>query len=99
MVILIIFRSGHNSCSYYHTMSTPIDQQGKFAKCGSCYGTGREIEMDEITCPDCAGTGYDKNTEIWAALCSRCNGRGKITVCRPGNRPCRVCNGSGFLEY
>jgi DnaJ-class molecular chaperone len=71
----------------------------KAVKCGTCDGTGHELEMGEETCPNCVGTGRDKFSDLWAEPCGRCNGRGRVTYCRRSTRPCRSCNGSRVIYY
>jgi hypothetical protein len=45
--------------------------------------------VDEITCPDCAGTG-GKSVLV---TCNMCNGAGTVTT----SATCTVCNGTGYV--
>lgn len=68
------------------------------SKCYDCDGTGKSLEMGEETCPQCVGTGRDKNSRLYAQPCRRCNGTGRVYYRRPG-RICNRCGGSGTLQY
>jgi DnaJ-class molecular chaperone len=76
-------------------------------RCGTCDGTGQELEMVEEQCPHCAGTGAgtgrDKSSDLWAGpyknICRYCNGTGRRSYCRRSIRPCRSCDGSGTVQY
>lgn len=71
----------------------------KYYRCQACNGTGYELQMGQETCPDCAGTGRDKTSDLWAEPCRKCNGKGKVTYCRRGTTPCSVCKGRKVIEY
>lgn len=86
-------------------MSNPMEQmfggsasrRTKTVRCPTCDGTGKELAMGEETCDQCAGTGRDKNSDLWAEPCRKCNGKGRVSYCRRTNT-CRQCNGSGVIE-
>lgn len=65
--------------------------------CYLCRGTGKEDTIGEETCGHCAGTGRDKNSDLWSEPCGRCNGRGKVTYAR--KITCRNCHGTGKTSY
>lgn len=71
----------------------------KTVRCYECNGTGRVLEMGEETCPNCVGTGRDKNSDLWAEPCRKCNGKGRVPYCRRGRTPCSRCNGTGLISY
>lgn len=71
----------------------------QYRRCGTCNGSGYELCMGQETCPGCAGTGRDKDSDLWAEPCRTCNGKGKIDYCRRDTRPCRSCRGTGTIEY
>lgn len=69
-------------------------------RCTGCNGTGRQMEMGEEICHNCAGTGRDVHSDLWAEPCRSCNGRGKKPYCGPSprGRPCMHCGGKGLIE-
>ena len=67
--------------------------------CTACGGEGYPLEMGEETCPHCAGTGRDKNSDLWSEPCRGGCRNGKVTYCRKSCRPCRTCHGTGMIEY
>jgi DnaJ-class molecular chaperone len=68
-------------------------------RCGTCDGTGHELEIGEELCSHCAGTGRDKTSDLWLEPCRYCNGTGRRPFHRRSIRPCRSCNGSGTIQY
>lgn len=67
-------------------------------KCGSCNGTGRELEIGYEDCGPCMGTGRNRGDD-WLSPCPHCNGRGRVVRTRRGNKPCIACNGSGSQRF
>lgn len=70
----------------------------RYVKCGTCSGTGHELEMGEETCSGCGGSGRDKTSDLWSEPCRTCNGKRKVTYCRRSPHPCRDCGGKGTKE-
>jgi len=65
--------------------------------CDVCSGSGAEEGAKQVTCRECGGTGQvTRNTQSFfgsfqqAAVCSACNGAGKIH-----EHPCKKCVGEG----
>lgn len=65
--------------------------------CPQCNGKGSYLAMGEEPCPNCAGTGRDTRSDLWAEPCLKCNGKGRVTYCR--NFPCTSCHGTGTARY
>jgi len=66
-------------------------------RCSNCHGSGKEPTWGrDVPCPSCAGMGRDKNSDLWAEPCMRCNGKRFIRDMTP-THPCRVCHGSGMM--
>lgn len=76
----------------------PQRQQPRFRKCSPCEGTGKLRVMGIETCSNCAGSGRDKNSDLWAEPCLYCNGSGSRTYCRR-ELVCRDCGGFGEIQY
>jgi len=70
----------------------------RFRRCGSCNGTGKELETGIENCAECIGTGRNKRDD-WNSPCPHCRGSGRVVYTRRGNKPCRVCNGSGTQRF
>jgi len=58
--------------------------------CLSCHGRGSDVD---VTCPGCAGTGYDPNEDNAFAQCHECYGEGVVTL-----DVCPDCGGSGEAQ-
>lgn len=58
--------------------------------CPVCHGRGGSVE---ITCPDCAGTGYDPHEDNPFGQCHTCYGDGTIE-----SDDCPRCHGDGEID-
>ena len=75
--------------------SKPSSSSEKKVKCTSCQNGYYEAWVTE-PCPDCAGTGRDTDSELWALPChGQCGGRRTITYNKRVR--CNVCGGSGWI--
>lgn len=69
--------------------------------CPSCRGSGKEDVIAPTRyepCQYCAGIGRDKSSELLAEPCMYCKGTGRQIVV-PAKSSCRMCNGSGRINY
>jgi DnaJ-class molecular chaperone len=65
--------------------------------CRACNGSGSYLAMGEELCPGCAGTGRDKNSDLWSEPCRQCNGKRRVPYCR--KVLCKTCRGTGQVSY
>ncbi len=79
-----------------YTISVPLEEVAsgterevsytREASCSACSGSGTQRPTEKTICPDCGGSGENRN-------------RGLLGRVRPtGMGKCRTCSGSGFVE-
>ncbi len=61
-----------------------------YSGCTTCRGHGNDVT---VTCPNCAGTGYDSHEDNPFAQCHQCYGEGETTL-----DVCPDCGGSGEAQ-
>ncbi len=68
--------------------------------CEECGGTGAAGEGGPSTCPDCQGSGQERNVQrsvfgqfVSVQPCRRCSGRGQVI-----DDPCSACHGEGRVR-
>ena len=61
-----------------------------YSGCTTCRGHGTDVT---VTCPNCAGTGYDSHEDNPFAQCHQCYGEGETTL-----DVCPDCGGSGEAQ-
>jgi len=68
--------------------------------CDRCHGTGAEPGSSVKSCPNCGGSGQQRNVQSTpfgrfetVRTCSRCQGQGKVV-----EKPCSECRGNGKVR-
>jgi molecular chaperone DnaJ len=74
-----------------------VVEYGTLGDCEHCLGSGAEPGAEQVTCPDCGGSGQVRlarrslfGTMMSVTPCRRCEGEGRLL-----SELCRVCGGSG----